>query len=260
MAGFILKILTLVASGCAALLCSLVVAQLWKGRLAHRVNNQERRIIIDSDLAGIKIPSRFSTMLALICPLARYSLRYLRKRRLARIDDQLPDALALLGNALRAGLSLSQAIEMASLDLADPIRYEFARAVSNLKLGQTMEEALSSFGERLPTDDIALFVQSVEVLRRTGGNLVETFNAIARAIEGRRKVSGRIRVLTMQGFIQGIILLAMPWGMALMLHLVAPDYTEPLLSTRIGNAFIALGIALEAIGALWLKRIVVIRV
>ena len=182
------------------------------------------------------------------------------RRRCRQAGAQLPDALALLANALRAGLAFPQALEMAALELPAPLGEELAAAVAQLKLGSTVEEALGHLHRRLPTQEIALVVQSVAVLRRTGGNLAQTFATLAATVEGRLRVEERIRVLTAQGVIQGAVLAAMPWALALALHLVAPGYLAPLISTRLGWALVVLAVLLEATGILWLRRIVWIRV
>ena len=184
----------------------------------------------------------------------------LRSRYVSRVNSELPDLLSLLIMSLKAGVSLPKALEVASVELSEPIRSELAVVVAQLKLGSTMEEALSVFVKRVPTDDVALIVQSAEILRRTGGNLVQTFELLAETIEERRKVEKKIRVLTSQGIYQGIMLLAMPWFLGGALSVIAPEYIDPLLNTKLGIVFVLMGILLEVLGALWLWKIVVIRV
>ncbi|HPQ80236.1 MAG TPA: type II secretion system F family protein [bacterium] len=168
--------------------------------------------------------------------------------------------MSLICNALKAGLGLTQAIEMASLELGSPLGNEFRRISAELKLGRTVEEAMVTLEERLPTEDISLFVQSVAVLRRTGGNLVETFSMLAQTVEARLRVEERIRVITSQGVVQGFVLLAMPWLLAVALWFVSPRYLGPLVSTRAGLAMVAFGIILECAGAIWLRKLVLIKV
>lgn len=185
---------------------------------------------------------------------------YIKKKNLSKIKMQFPNMLSLLSNALKAGLSLQQAIEMASIEIDDPLGSEMKQVVAQLKLGMTVEDALSMFSRQVPLDDVALMVHSVETLRKTGGNLVETFNALGVTIEGRRRVEDRVRVLTSQGVYQGIVLLAMPWALGFLIGVLAPNYLEPLFTTRIGFMFICAGVFLEVAGALWLKAIVKIKV
>lgn len=186
--------------------------------------------------------------------------QFIRTRNLKKADAQLADAIALMSSALKAGVSLPQAIEMAATEIPEPLGSELSRAVTQMKLGRTVEEALEIFEERLPTEDAALFCQSVFVLRRAGGNLAQTFDTLAATIEERRRVEERIRVLTSQGIYQGAILLLMPWALAILLHIVSPEYLRPLFETRLGLALVLLGIALEVAGAVWIRKVVVIKV
>ena len=229
-------------------------------RLAQ-IFERERRLVAEAaEITGVRVSVNMEKALALVGPVSRVVLNFVRRRRLLLADAQLPSALSLLCNALKAGLALPQAIEMASLELADPLGFEFARASAELKLGRTVEEALAIMGERLPTEDISLVVQSVAILKRTGGNLVETFSTLSQTVDSRLRVEERIRVITSQGVVQGAILVAMPWVLGAALFLVSPEYMKPLFSTRAGLAIAAAGILLEVAGALWLKSIVAIRV
>ena len=183
-----------------------------------------------------------------------------KKKNLSKIKMQFPNMLSLLSNALKAGLSLPQAIEMASVEIDDPLGGEMKQVVAQLKLGMSVEDALSMFKRQVPLDDVMLMVHSVETLRKTGGNLVETFNSLGVTIERRRRVEERVSVLTSQGIYQGIVLLAMPWALGFAIGILAPNYLQPLFTTRIGFMFICIGVFLEVAGALWLKTIVKIKV
>lgn len=256
----ILWLLALSASGIAAAAVVAALRRAWQEGLYASLRKRAERLALEADLAGIALPSRTAAALAIAAPLVSSALSFVRKRRMARADRQLPDALALLANALKAGLALPQALEMASTELPAPIGAEFRRALAHVKLGRTVEEALSVLARRLPTDDVGLVVQSIEVLRRTGGNLVETFGTLAQTVESRLRVEERIRVLTAQGAAQGAMLLAMPWLLSAGLAAVAPEYLSPLLTTRLGLMLIAVGVVMEGVGAMWLRRIAVIRV
>lgn len=260
MGSMFLKFMTLMslATAVASLACAALRAA--SNRPGGGMQGERKRIESAADLAGLGLSDRIVALLAPAGPVARIIFAIERRRRLVRIDRQLPDAMALLCNSLKAGISLPQALEMASLELPKPIGAELARVAAQQKLGRTVEDALSLFEERVPTEDVSLVVQSVAVLRRSGGNLVETFATLAQTIEGRLAVEERIRVLTAQGVIQGAVLLAMPWFLCAALWAVAPDYVLPLFSTRLGLMFTASALLLELMGAVWLKRIVAIRV
>lgn len=184
----------------------------------------------------------------------------IKRRRAVCADRQLPDALLLLCNSLKAGLALPQAVDLASSLLAPPLSEEFGRVVAQQRMGKDFDSAFLSLSDSIPTEDLILLTQSVEVLRRTGGNLVETFSSINNTITERRRVEDKIRSLTSQGVAQAATLLLLPWLLAALLALMAPDFISPLYSTRLGICLITVAVLMEVVGAVWLRKIVMIRV
>jgi tight adherence protein B len=174
-----------------------------------------------------------------------------RRQRLDRIDDQLVDALRLMSNGLKAGLSLQQALELAVRETKPPIADELARVVKEIHLGRLMDDALRRFAERVPLEDNRIVVDSILTLRETGGNLSETFDVMASTIVERKKVSGKIKSMTAQGMTQGFIMCLMPPGMLLLFSFIDPTYTAPLFNTMLGWVVLAIITALDLMG-LWL--------
>lgn len=174
-----------------------------------------------------------------------------RRQRLDRIDDQLVDALRLMSNGLKAGLSLQQALELAVRETKPPIADELARVVKEIHLGRLMDDALRRFAERVPLEDNRIVVDSILTLRETGGNLSETFDVVANTIVERKKVSGKIKSMTAQGMTQGFIMCLMPPGMLLLFSFIDPTYTAPLFNTLLGWVVLAIIAALDLMG-LWL--------
>ncbi len=217
-------------------------------------------IVAAADRSGIRISTSHAVLLVPFFPLVRLVLAFIHKRRCRGADRELPDALSLIGGAIKAGLSLSQAIEVASRELAGVMGEELRLVASKIRLGQTIEEALALLNDRLPTEDISLVVSSVGILRKSGGNLIETFSVLSATVSERIAVEEKIAIFTAQGISQGVMLIAMPWVLCLILHLIAPEYVAPLITTRLGLALIAAGLLLETVGALWIHRIVSIRV
>lgn len=177
-----------------------------------------------------------------------------------RIADQMVDALSLLSNALSAGMSLQQGCELASHELSNPMGRELAAVMSSVRLGRSIEDALVDWEKRWELEDLAILASSVSVLKKTGGNLIETFSTLARTIRERKKVEGRIRVITSQGLMQGLTLIAMPFLLALALYAVSPDYIEPLFVTEPGKKMLAVGFAMQAVGAWWIMKTIYIKV
>lgn len=186
----------------------------------------------------------------------RAYLRYFWERRLAKFNEQLVDALNMISNSLKAGMNLSQSLQVLVQESQNPIAQEFGLILSQEKLGLTIDEALEKMLDRIPSEDLAITVHSVLILREKGGVLSETFDTIAATIRERRKVTGKINAMTQQGRIQGLILLLLPFGLMGMLYVVNPPYILPLFTTQLGWIMIFVMLMFQGVGALWVRKIV----
>jgi len=203
----------------------------------------------------------FTLAFALIgAQMLRWGLLFLWSKRLSTFNEQLTDALNLLANSLKAGLNLNQGIEVLVKEMADPISQEFGLVLSQEKVGLTLDDSLEKMIERVPSEDLAVALHSVLILRETGGDLAETFETIASTIRERRKIDGKIKSMTAQGRMQGYILLAMPFGFGAMIQFLNPGYLEPLMETQLGWMMILLMLVLQTVGALWIKKIITVDV
>lgn len=185
--------------------------------------------------------------------LPRALVQYLRKRRVKTIDNQLVDALGLMANSLKAGLSLQQALELVVREMKPPISDEFGRVVKEIHLGKLTDDALRRFADRLPLEDLRLAVDSILTLRETGGNLSETFQVIATTIVERKKVEGKINSMTAQGMTQGVVMCLMPIVLMIMFAALDPNYMRPFFTTPLGWIMMAGVFGLDAMG-LWLMN------
>ncbi len=181
-----------------------------------------------------------------------------RRQRLDRIDDQLVDALRLMANGLKAGLSLQQGLELAVRESKTPIADELARVVKEIHLGRLTDDALRRFADRVPLEDVRIVVDSILTLRETGGNLSETFDVMANTIVERKKVSGKIKSMTAQGMTQGFIMCLMPPAMLLLFSMIDPTYTAPLFNTVLGWLALAAVAGLTLMGLWAMLKIVAI--
>jgi tight adherence protein B len=188
--------------------------------------------------------------------LPRMFVMYLRYKRLGTIDDQLVDALLLMSNALKAGLSLQQAMELVVREMKPPISDEFGRVVKEIHLGMLTDDALRHLRERVPLEDMRLAVDSILTLRETGGNLSETFEVISKTIVERKKVQGKIKTLTAQGMAQGVLICMMPPGLILLFSLMDENYMKPMFNTPIGWAMLAVVFLLDAVGLYMMFKLV----
>ncbi len=181
---------------------------------------------------------------------------YLYRRRTQKFVLQMVDALSLMSNGLKSGLSVVQALSLVVDEMPNPIKQEFNLILSQNKLGASLEEAFANLAQRLPAEDVEMFVTAVNILKETGGNLSETFDTIVITIRERIKVENKIAALTAQGFYQGMIIIAVPPGLGFVLYQTDPDFIEPLFSTGIGWVIIATILILEVVGFFVIMRVV----
>lgn len=187
-------------------------------------------------------------------------LAWRRRRRLNRLMDQLPDVFDLLAQALRAGQSLSAAIQMVSENMPDPMGTEFARVFHEQNLGIKIEEALQSMADRNGQMDLRFFVTAVLIQRQTGGDLAEVLDKISSIIRERIQLFGMVRALTAEGRLSGWVLLALPVIVFFAEFALNPDYAGDLIFDQTGRFMAYAAVALQLMGMAMIKKIVNIRV
>ena len=190
----------------------------------------------------------------------RRVLALLKQRRLERFNLQLVDSLVNMSNALKAGFSVQQAIELVVREGQNPISQEFGMYLHQMRVGMPMEEALASLQKRVGSDDLALMVSAFETARQTGGNLTEVFEKIAHTIRERLRIELRIRTLTAQGRLQGVIVGAMPLLLGLAMFFLDPAMMLAFLHSGVGLTMLVVVIILEVLGALMIRKIIKIDV
>jgi tight adherence protein B len=183
-----------------------------------------------------------------------------RRRRLRRFEVQLTEALQQMANALKAGLAFHQAVEQVARDALPPLSQEFGLYLKEVKLGVPADEALSAMAARVGSDDLELVAASTNLARQMGGNLAGMFETIAGTVRERFRLEARIRALTSQGKLQGIIVAALPVFVAAFLDWYRPDLMQPLFQTAYGYALIGAIALLETTGFVLIRRIVTIEV
>lgn len=177
-------------------------------------------------------------------------------RRRRALETQLPDALELLANSLRAGLSLAQAVEVAAKELPFPIVREFRTVAQDMRLGLSPEDALEKAAVHWPNADLELFVVAAQVARRTGGNLAGTAAQIVATVRERFRLQGRITALTSQGILSGWVIGLLPVGLLVAMSLLDPAMMNGFLRHPLGWGMLGLGVLMELVGVLFIRRIV----
>jgi tight adherence protein B len=183
-----------------------------------------------------------------------------RRRRLKSFARELPDALELVARALRAGHSLGAGMHVVSEEMPSPIAEEFGRVFEEQNLGISVEDSLKGLCERVPNLDLRFFATSVLIQRQTGGDLAEILDKIGYVIRERYRILGQVQALTGEGRLSGVVLIALPFGLFLfMLHL-KPDYISLLWTDELGIQMSVGAIIAQILGALWIRKIVNIKV
>lgn len=195
---------------------------------------------------------------ALIAP--QYSIRRLRKRRLQRFDDQLPDLLMALSGALRAGSGVQAALRHIVAQSPPPLAQEFGLMLRHQRMGVPLDQALASLYTRMPTEGTGLVISSLKIASHSGGSLAETLEGIASTLRARLQLLGRIRALTSQGRLQAWIMACLPLLLAAVLHYLDPESMSVLWDTPMGWSVLGTIAFLEIVGILFIGRIVNIRV
>jgi tight adherence protein B len=183
-----------------------------------------------------------------------------RTFRLKTFAAQLPDALELVARALRAGHSLAAGMHVVAEEMPAPISDEFLRVYEEQNLGIPIEEALNGMTERVPNLDLRFFVTSVLIQRQTGGDLAEILDKIGYVIRERFRILGQVKALTAEGRLSGVILIALPFGLFLIMLHIKPDYIEKLWTHELGIKMSVFALFMQLLGAVVIRKIVNIKV
>jgi tight adherence protein B len=183
-----------------------------------------------------------------------------RAKRMDKVEQQLPDALDLIGRALRAGHAFPTAVKMVSDELNDPIAGEFRTLFDEVNYGVSMNTALLNLAARVPVTDLRYFVIAVLIQRETGGNLAELLDNISAIIRARLKLYGQIRVLSAEGRMSAWILTLLPICLAIALNFVNRALISVLWTDPVGLKLIGVALVLMIFGIFWMWRIVKIHV
>jgi tight adherence protein B len=199
--------------------------------------------------------------------LPRFWLARRRNGRLGAFNKQLPDTITLIANALRAGSSFLQAIELVVRESRPPISTEFGRVIREVNLGLPFDQALENMVRRVRSDDLELMATAISIQHQVGGNLAEILDSIAYTIRERVRIKGEIRTLTAQQRLSGYVVAGLPIGLALFLFVAAPGFMEPMfanppeiLGLPAGVIILLIGGVMMFIGFLFIRKIVDIEV
>jgi tight adherence protein B len=181
--------------------------------------------------------------------LPRFWLNRRKSSRLNSFNKQLPDTITLIANALRAGSSFLQAIELVVRESHPPISTEFGRVIREVNLGLSFEVALENMVRRVRSDDLELMATAISIQHTVGGNLAEILDSIAFTIRERVRIKGEIRTLTAQQRLSGYVVGFLPIGLAGFLFVAAPGFMSPMFDNRVSLLGLPGGVIILAVGA-----------
>jgi tight adherence protein B len=222
----------------AGLACAgLVFAQLWPAPLAARI-----------------------VIVAMFTVVPYMLVRRARRRRLNKIEVQLPEAADFLARAMLAGHSFSNVLQMVGSELPEPLSGEFRIAHEEINYGVPMHEALTSMAERIPLTDLRYLVIAVLIQREAGGNLAEILGNISHIIRQRLQLVAKVRVLSAEGRMSAWVLGLLPFGVMGMMMITSPKYVSVLWTDPAGIRMLWYGAGMILVGVLWLRKLIRIRI
>lgn len=174
-------------------------------------------------------------------------IKYLKEKRLERFEEQFPDALTLLANSLRAGISLPNAMSRVAAEMSPPVSTEFQLLAGELNFGKE-KDAFINFINRIDLESVRLFCVSIITCSSKGVNFAEMADKIGETIRKNIELKKELRTMTAEGKLQGMMMGAMPVVMCGMLYVVQPEFIEPLFTTLAGHIIIIVIFLMETTG------------
>jgi tight adherence protein B len=187
-------------------------------------------------------------------------LSFKRNALLKMFERQIPEALDLMGRALRAGHAFPTGVKMVADEMPNPIAREFRTLYDETNFGMPQNEALMRLADRVPIDDLRYFVIAVMIQRESGGNLAELLDSISSIVRNRLKLLGEIRTLSAEGKLSAWILGLLPFCVGLMINIVNPKFMDVLWTDPMGLKMVGGALVMMVLGVLWMRSIIKIRV
>ncbi len=180
----------------------------------------------------------------------------MQKRRLELFEKQLPDALLMVSGSMRAGASLAVAMESMTKESKPPLSQEFALMLAEQRLGVEFDKALNHMEKRMPVPDFVLLVAAMRITREVGGNFAEILESLSHTLRRKHEMEGKIKALTAQGKMQGIVMAALPLFLMAILTYMEPEAMHPLYNTLMGWGTLFVVFVMITLGYMGIRKIV----
>lgn len=187
-------------------------------------------------------------------------MRRRRRRRFGAFEEHLPEAIDLVGRAVRAGHAFSTGLQMVADEAPEPVGGEFRRVFEEQKFGLALEDTLLALADRISLMDVRIFVTAILIQREVGGNLAEVLDKIAGTIRERFAIQRQVKVYTAQGRMTGFLLGGMPIALGLLIFFLNPEYMLVLFREPAGRMMVGVALLLQTIGFFVIRRIIDIKV
>ena len=208
----------------------------------------------------VKLVTIYTTVAIAAAALAAFVpfiwLKRKKNNRLFKFEEQFPEAIDLIGRALRAGHAFTTGLAMAAEEIPKPVGEEFKLLYDRQNFGMPMPDAMKAFAARIPIIDARFFVTAVLTQRETGGNLGEVLDNLASVIRDRFRVKRQVRVLTAHGRITGWILAGMPPALAGVMMFTSPGHLDSMITDPLGIQMIVVALVLQVLGTLIIRKLV----
>jgi tight adherence protein B len=179
-----------------------------------------------------------------------------KRKKIKAFDEQLNEGLIMISNALKAGYSFLQALAVAAEETQDPFSKEFKGLLKELSLGIPIEDGLNNLVERVPSEDLKLIVNAILIQKDVGGNLSEILENIGETIRERQRIKNEVNTLTAQGKLSGMIIMVMPFFLGIIIYLFDNEYILTLFTTLLGRILLVFALISQAIGWVFIKKII----
>ena len=209
-------------------------------------------------ITGSILGGLFLATLALMLPPIILDLAISNRQR--KFSNQLLDVLILIKGAVQAGYGLMQALDLAVNEIQAPASEEFSRVIREVRLGLTLENALTNLSKRMDNDDLYIVVTAIIINTQVGGNLSVVLESTISTIRSRMQIMAEIRSLTSYSRLVANILTLTPIFAAIGLYVISGDYFEPVKTSLIAQIGLGMALLMVLIGNLWLRRMTDIKV
>jgi tight adherence protein B len=205
---------------------------------------------------GVPLLIRVGAVAILLAVAALFVVSRIRSRRIIAFTGQLPGAIDVINRSLSSGHPLPTAISLVSRELPDPIGSEFGMLSDELTYGTDLGDAMQNMVERTGAEEVKLLAMSMTVQRGTGGNLIEVLENLATVIRDRAMLAAKVKALSAEGRMTGIVMSLFPFGLYFMINALSPSYFDPVWASGYGNIVVAVAFCVMAVGNIVIYKMV----